>query len=114
MIAFGVMVLTVVVGTVAVLVARRVSHWVRVRAQARARWEPHTEEARLAEADGTPVALVTVQLVARSWGRRRVVSTREVGTCRVRYPGDPELLDLEALAVNRAETRNTSLRGDYR
>jgi hypothetical protein len=95
-------------------VQRVVSRWVWARAEARARWESHTVEGAEASPDGTPIAEVTVQLVARSFGRIRVLQTRLVGKVVVRYFGDPVLLELEALAENRAEIRNTSLRGEYR
>lgn len=107
----GLMILAVGVGTVALLAAHWVDHWVWVRAETRAQWVPHTEESPTNESDGTPRARVTVQLVAKSLGRRRVVTSRLVGECQVRYPGDPDLLELEAIAMTRAETRNTSLRG---
>lgn len=90
------------------------SRWVWERAKARARWERHTVEGAETSPDGTPIAEVTVQLVARSFGRLRVLQTRPVGKVVVRYFGDPALLELEALAENRAEIRNTSLRGEYR
>jgi hypothetical protein len=90
-----------------------VSRWVWARAKVRARWERHTDEGVDCEPDGTPIARVTVQLVARAFGRVRVLDTKPVGTVAVQYPGDPALLELEALADNRAETRNTSLRGEY-
>jgi hypothetical protein len=110
----AVMMLAAVVGTAAVLSARRVSRWIWARAEARARWEPHTVEGAEISPDGIPIAEVTVQLVARSFGRIRVLRTRLVGKVVVRYFGDPVLLELEALAENRAEIRNTSLRGRYR
>jgi hypothetical protein len=110
---FAVLVAAVAVGTVALLTARRVSYWVWVVAEAQAQWEPDTDEAADCEADGTPIAVVTVQLVARSFGRRRVLKVRPVGKCPVQYPGDPALLDLQARAANQADTRNTSLRGEY-
>lgn len=110
----AVMFLAVAVGTVLLLAARRVSRWVWERAKSRARWERHTEEGAETSPDGTPIARVTVQLVARSFGRVRVLDTKPVGTVAVQYPGDSALLELEALADTRAETRNTSLRGEYR
>jgi hypothetical protein len=113
-IVVAVLMLAAVVGTAAVLSARWVSRWVRARAKARARWERHTVEGAESSPDGTPIAEVTVQLVARSFGRIRVLQTRPVGKVVVRYFGDPVLLELEALAENRAEIRNTSLRGEYR
>lgn len=111
---FAVLVAAVAVGTVALLTARRVSYWVWVLAEAQAQWEHHTDEAADCEADGTPIAVVTIQLVTRSLGRRRVMQTRPIGKCTVRYPGDPELLELQARADNQAATRNTSLRGENR
>ena len=106
----GIWFLIVVVGTVAVLAAHWVDHRVWARAEARARWVPHTEESPTRERDGSLRVRVTVQLVATSLGRRRVVESRLVGECQVRYPGDPDLLELEALAMTRAETRNMALR----
>lgn len=100
------------VGVAAVRAARWVSRWVWVLAETRARWEPHTDEAaNSATAGGTPVAVVTIELVAWSFGRRRVVKTRPIGWCTVHYPGDPDLLELQARAGNQAAIRNTSLRG---
>lgn len=108
----GIWLLIVAAGTVAVFAAHWVNHRVWARAAARARWVPHTDEVG-SEADGTPIVRVTVQLVAQSRGRRRVLRPPVVvGQCPVRYAGDSALLDLEAAAVNHAETRNALLRGE--
>lgn len=75
-------------------------------ARRRARWEPHTEMSRDCADDGTPIALVTVRLMAR-WGRRsEELDYQLVATVPVHEVAEPALLDAQGKAIQAAEVRN--------
>lgn len=76
------------------------------RAKLRARWEEHTTMSRDCAEDGTPIAVVTVRLVARLGRRSEELDYVVIATVPVAEVNDPALLDARAKAMTAADVRN--------
>lgn len=108
---FLAIVLLCVAGTCLVLLILHVRDNVAVQrwelARRRARWEEHTEIGRDCAEDGTPIAVVTIRLMARRGRRSEELDYQLVALVPVHEVADPALLDAQGKAVQLAEVRNS-------